>query len=418
MAKWTTTCGEARQVVLTEGTTFFVPPMGALGGAFPTESRIEARVRAAYHLADLYVRVAANNVDNPSTFRSRRNQANGNQSVSVPANTTGVFQDTVNSDFYVSGDNIASQMAIGAGAGGDSLNPNAVSYTIEDTAPTPLHMIGANFQWLMPRNLNEFSPMHGRLDGGTTDNTSYRFRVPSTIDQLRTFASFNTITSATTLRTRKNGANGNLSLSIPASTTGEVEDTVNSDGLVSGDNMNFNMVTGASMVANQIELDTVQVRVDSIARHLACGNFSNEDVPFSNTRAMQMEESLLGQAFGVQGRSLARTPYDAQNLFTNLVTNTLDDVLTATLRIGGTDSALGVSIPAGTTGEFEDTVDIISVVPTDEVSYITTSPGSTVGIYNFNQIGSEQRQPGAGDPALPEGLQATQPIMVMRQSRG
>jgi hypothetical protein len=56
----------------------------------------------------------------------------------------------------------------------------------------------------------------------------------------------NTVTATSTLRTRKNGANGGGAISISASTTGYFEDTSGTDAIMSTDYVNYQIVTGAT----------------------------------------------------------------------------------------------------------------------------------------------------------------------------
>ncbi len=79
-----------------------------------TDSAAQQTSRFAFTASHLNIYLSANTVTATSTLRSRVNTANGNQSVSITASTTGRFEDTTNSDTIASGALINAQIVIGA----------------------------------------------------------------------------------------------------------------------------------------------------------------------------------------------------------------------------------------------------------------------------------------------------------------
>ena len=73
--------------------------------ASTTEAGAQVTYRSAGTLSLLYFRVYENSRGS-STFGTRVNGVNGNQSVSIGASTTGEFEDTVNTDSIVAGDEV------------------------------------------------------------------------------------------------------------------------------------------------------------------------------------------------------------------------------------------------------------------------------------------------------------------------
>ena len=68
--------------------------------------RMRLYVDDSYTARRLYIRVHSNTGSNPNILYFRLNSGNGNQSISIPAGTTGHFWDGSNSDSIVDGDYI------------------------------------------------------------------------------------------------------------------------------------------------------------------------------------------------------------------------------------------------------------------------------------------------------------------------
>src|SRR4030095_12765346 len=82
-----------------------------------SESICQHRIRTPGTFSNLQIRLISNSVSTGnSTFRSRKNGANGGQTVTIPQNTSGLFEDTSGSDAVVDGDLVSVQMVAGSGA--------------------------------------------------------------------------------------------------------------------------------------------------------------------------------------------------------------------------------------------------------------------------------------------------------------
>lgn len=228
-----------------------------------TESDVQTRVRVAGTHKNLYVYINSNARITTTTLRSRKNSGNGNMSISITSGSTGLFEDTTNSDTLASGDLINYSLTTSTGGG-------SIAFRI----------IGSEF---LSDNDTVFSVVHS----GSTSGISYSFGAteqsgvsggiyasssPSeanmqlTCDQdcvisyLQAYVSANGLNSATTVKLRINGANGNLSVSIGATSTGYFQDASNSDSIVANDLINLQYVMGG--VANTITFFTVLMNID------------------------------------------------------------------------------------------------------------------------------------------------------------
>src|SRR4029079_18332586 len=66
-----------------------------------------------------------------------------------------------------------------------------------------------------------------------------------------------------TLTFRINGGNGNLTISIPSSTTGELEDNVNKDTINSGDKTCYRLITGSGGTTFKITITAFNFLADT-----------------------------------------------------------------------------------------------------------------------------------------------------------
>ena len=81
---------------------------------------------------------------------------------------------------------------------------------------------------------------------GTDPPTQILYRSPGTLSKLYVRVTANSNVGSVTLRVRKNGANGNMFVTIPAGATGAFEDTVNTDTVAAGDKLNYQSTTGGA----------------------------------------------------------------------------------------------------------------------------------------------------------------------------
>jgi hypothetical protein len=88
---------------------------GSLPQLFTTESSVQCLAQLAMMLRNLELRILPTNngITATSTFRFRKNGANGNQLISLPSATAGYFEDMTNTDSVVATDEINYQLITG-----------------------------------------------------------------------------------------------------------------------------------------------------------------------------------------------------------------------------------------------------------------------------------------------------------------
>jgi hypothetical protein len=321
-----------------------------------------------------------------------KNGAAGNQTVTIPALSSGTFQDVVNSDNLVSGD--IYQPVINVPIGGVV---TIVVASFKSVMTNAYSILGVGFQKIfLPSAL--YHPIGG--GGSSSSVESYAFytiRTSTTLDKFRVYVSSNTCDANNIFYTRINGVNGNLTVTVIAGTTGEFADTVNSDSIAVGDNLNF-ISSGSGAGSGYTEV--IQIRSNSAGRQLICTGGPEKTLAFSDTDCRLNVEGYLGIGSATISKSICQTNFTAKNSLVNVTANTLDGASTLTVRKNDSDTTIVATIPLGTTGIFEDTANTVDFVSTDYICYKVACSG-TAGTMKIYLLGVEIDQP-AGAPGTPK----------------
>jgi hypothetical protein len=194
-------------------------------------------VRAPGTFKNFAVMTSPNTATGSNVFITRKNSANGNASVTVPATTTGTFEDTVNTDSLVSGNTIGFQNSSPANTGvtawiGISCAHSGI--TSEVVGGNPSLSFSASNQFMSILGFDSSRPSE------TTETlVSFPLLVDGTLSNMRANIFSNTLTSTFTVNLRKNGANGNQLLTVAAGTSGNLEDTTHTDTFGTLDLLNY-----------------------------------------------------------------------------------------------------------------------------------------------------------------------------------
>ena len=198
----------------------------------------------------------------------------------------------------------------------------------------------------------------GLLGGGLTSSEAGK-QVPSpaagVFSKLRVYIQTNTRSTTSTFRTRKAGANGNQSVSIASSTTGEFEDNSNSDTVAEGDLFNFEMnLTAGTGNINYSSADIQFLADDGLSYYFPQGG----TMSYSGTTIYFAPWEASGNSGETAKLVDAPIFYDLIKFDTYVRTNTRDAAFDITVRKRNVDvapienTAFTVSIPTSTTGRF------------------------------------------------------------------
>lgn len=383
MPSWVVQASQVWGVAFGTSVTRYIPPFGHIYDQ-PTETWAVMAAYQAYTTSNLQARATANTLTAASTLRSRRNSLNGNQLLTIPAGTTGLFEDAVNSDVLVAGvDTYCSQLI--TGATGTSVTLTIVSL---------LMFLGSDNPQLGWNNGGGPWPIGGWstvVTGGVNPNGSgllYTFRAAATLSTAFISVESNTWNQAATWRTNINGAAGNISVAVPAATTGYFGDAVNTDSLAVGDTVYMQMAPAGAGAGN-LQVRTHTVQSASVGRP----TLAARDTIFAagSTQYNPVEGFLLDGAAEVSAQAEANASIPARNFVA--YSPAAGSGATVALRRNGADTLLQVTIPLGGVGAYEDLVNIVSLVAADLIDYRITI-GAT-GTQGLSYVGFQQGPPAA-----------------------
>lgn len=225
-----------------------------------------------------------------------------------------------------------------------------------------------------------YFPVAGTLgQAGTETVAQQTFRTAGTLKNLYFRVIANTITATSTVRSRVNTANGAQSASIGSSTTGEFEDTSNTDTISAGDEANGSLTTGATgtTITPSISSFLFDATTNTTSK---LGTDGQQD--FSQSTASTTwywAHNGVGGATTteVNVKYTCRTAGTMANGFVSVATNGRSTASTFRHRLNTANGTIAASITASTTGFFEDTSNTDSVASGDLTNKsITTGTGT------------------------------------------
>ncbi len=352
------------------GLTRYVLPGLANPALEATEANAELRWRSAGTLSDLFVRIRTNN-RGPSTITLRINGGAGNQSVAIGDSATGVFEDA-DTDAIVATDDTAYEIVTGAGGTAFSCSMISSLFAADTNTVTKFSASEGAFAG---DNFTIFPGVVGIAFATLTeDETSVLLNAGGTLENLSVFVESNSRTTTCTIGSRVNEAAGNLSVSVTSTATGLFEDTSGSDTLVADDRINSFLTTLGSGGTIQWTWAAELTSTDGTF-HLGTRNDSGIADP-------NIRFSSIG---GIYNRSNSSTDFNmvlrraalVSNLTSFHFQNSLNAATTVAFQVNDTDE-LSYSVPATTTGRFEDSASF-NVLATDDVRHRIDASASSSG---------------------------------------
>lgn len=187
--------------------------------------------------------------------------------------------------------------------------------------------------------------------------------------------------AGSTYKIRINGAYGNASISITASTTGEFSDGSSSDSIAVDDLVCMELITGAGGTTFVIRCDNALFTPTNsslmlsrfISHNSAGGSFSAASTSYYSHLAGDVS-SMTTEA---SGQTTIRTTGTLNSLTTYISANARSSTTTIGSRKNTAAGALSISVGAGLTGLFTDYSNSDSLVSGDLSNYfLTTGTGS------------------------------------------
>lgn len=264
-----TMCFSAGEIKGSGATTFM-----ATGGDPVDQSLSEAFSRWSFQgfageLTNITLEVFQNEIDNASTFTLRINAVDGNNQVTIPANSTGRFEDTTNSDSAAgTGEDFNFEFTSGADAMGDNMDYAMASILWDVGGGRPWISHGNPGQAFFPFGTTSYMALEGSTDraenGSTTESDA---QVPARFDliarNLYVRVTVSGLNAASDVTFRVNSADSALAIVIPSTSVGEFEDTTDEILVLEGDDMDweFDMsaaTSGAAIRCLPYEVEQIQ----------------------------------------------------------------------------------------------------------------------------------------------------------------
>lgn len=373
-----------------------------MAAADATEANVQLITRTAGDYSRIGIRVITADTTAAATYRLRKDTggggANGNNAATLTTNTTGWFQDAVpHTDTVAAGDKIC--MAISA-----SGVSSAIVYTTSSMKFLASSGAATYYGVYAPDSVGTYTvtsstsvirtysiPLsggNGGLQGPNTEaaNQRQKMRTPGVISHLHTrITGSNAITNASTFLYRFNNTDGNNAASITASTTGTFEDTTHSDTVNASDVSCLSWRAAIEGTAHSMAgpRSGFAMFVPSVSGFdLFCANSTSSDL--SGSAAAANYYTVYGNSTRHTTEANAKTKIPlavALGFLRCYVAVSQVGALTFALRVNGSTVNQTKSLTSATTGIFEDSVNVDSIVDNDDINYTHGAMVSTSGFW-------------------------------------
>jgi hypothetical protein len=352
-----------------------------------TESVRYTLHRTPGRLANLYARITANTIAGNSTIKVRNNAANTSMTVTIGASATGVFEDTTNEAIIAAGDLLSYQFVPGAAT--NTMTIGLLSTTFDADSNTVIRMVcGGAGSAFTTASVSRYNEIAGAMASNNATESLNKTRIRNTCigKNLAANVSANARTTTTTIRSRKNGANGTMSIAVSAAATGWFEDTTNSDSLIPGSDYNTTVDTLTGTETMTIRSICLDLESTNSQCNLVTANTNGLTQLISVTNYFPVGGNLVAGTTEADRKVKTRDIFTLSELTIVLSTNTVTASSTLTLRKNGVDTALTLTIPTSTTGVISDSTNIASVVATDDLnlSLVTGGAGTSLTIRDIS----------------------------------
>lgn len=234
------------------GATRYVPFLGGAPAANGTTTiaNAQSKIRVAGTISRFQLYVGSNARAVTDTFRVNINGTNGNGVLSVTSGATGLFEDTTNTDAVADGDLVCVQVVTGVSASSISLNRIGAAITSAAGTKSDLFFhLSTNGLARAASATVHYLPIAGQTNSAaitTESQAQMSHGFVGAITKLRIYLSANTYAADATLRLRKNGVDGNNTVTLTAGLTGWFEDATSSDDFDHDDLIALSVVGGTS----------------------------------------------------------------------------------------------------------------------------------------------------------------------------
>lgn len=225
----------------------YFPLVSGIVNVAAFEANVQYKAKSAGTLTGLSCYIMANGRTSTTTVRTRVNGANGNCSVSIGSSSTGIFEDTSSTDSISVNDLI--NFGSTTGSSTSFIRSECCSITFYGTGDDTMMINGQGDSTgkVMNASSTHYMPLGGDIGTNSSESPAYSLtNFAAQASKMNVYIRANTVSAASTLNYRVNGANTSLTVSITASTTGWFEDTTHTADITSTDTVNYQFVIGGS----------------------------------------------------------------------------------------------------------------------------------------------------------------------------
>ena len=385
--------------LLASDATAYFPPSGNDASAVTTEAYVQSLMRQAYTAKNLFAYVSDYAGTISIVYRSRDSGVNGN--LTFTPTTTGVWEDTSNTDTLASGDLYCIQGAFTGIGHNESFAQTVNAVTLENATSVGIDLASYSSNVSFDSINNRYASISGHFVTNTIEvHVQRTARTSATLAKLFVYMISGTPTTPV-FRTRVNATNGGQS--VGPTGAGTWEDTSGTDTIAVGDEINYHGVTtgGTAMALRLAQVQTTSDAIQHVAGSVSPSSTGLQHCP--------LDGAALGQEALAQ--VTMRNTNVLKNLYAYLSAYSLNATPTFSVRINGATSAIQVS-PTGT-GVWEDTSNTVTLVATDEANYLFDSSAATTGSTTINVFSVEETQPVVASFGIPFIMQSPSAIHML-----
>lgn len=367
----------------------YVQPIGSGVGSTGSLAEGQLKMYGSYKVSKQNVLVTGDTLVVGSSYDFYRN-ATADIPSTISGNATGLFTNSGNSSIVSSGDLLEN---IVTPSGGGSITTSVVSELLSsDTQMFPLANGSENGV-----SQNSALLMYQPVDGGSVTassnqtNVLFPFQTTATLKNLRTHIISNSLNGTATFRVEVNSANSTLTVPVTSGATGWFDDTAHTQAISPGDTVNYSIDTTAAG-AGAITYAVIAVDSVSAARQTALSYAPGGGNQNSGLTNYAPFEGRIGSATTEAAVAVpVNWPLTIKNAFVRVTSNTLNGGATFTLRKGGVNTGLTMTVGAGNTGPFSDTTHSVDFAASDNISWGVVTAGSS-GTIIYSILSFEQTQ--------------------------
>ncbi len=322
-----------------------------------------------------------NSADANRTCTLYENGIGVNQTITIPALTTGWFVDTTNTDTHVAGDYLELFVGLAVGGTAGTTHVRATSIDIVDlTTDRYWTFMGATGNRVYTDNFTYYPTVNEGHSSLTTEISSVEIRHPATWTDLRFTVQDNSIGATSTVASRINGADGNQTLNILSKATGDFGPSAGEDSLSIGDHINYRLSVASAGGVKTMGMgwwtsNLYHPRYFSLFMTGYETVNINASVFYSTvgrTTYTLPDEIPRYIRFNIPGNN-----YKVDQGTVQVSANSTNTAQSFRSRVNGANGNISITIAAGTTGYFRDTTNSEILDNTDDLNWKFDWAGGT-----------------------------------------